>query len=64
MNETFFVCISSGEKDCSLKVPVELPRSPVGVNVPEATILIFAFIGVGGEDDCLFAEILTLISTL
>jgi len=64
MNETSFVCASSSEKDCSLKVPVELPRSPVGVNVPEATVLIFVFSDVGGEEDILFAEILTLISTL
>jgi len=38
INETCFVCVDSSEKDCSLKNPVELPRSPVGVNVPDATV--------------------------
>jgi hypothetical protein len=51
MKETSFVCIGPSEKDCSLKDPVELPRSPVGVNVPDDTILVFVFRGVGGEDD-------------
>jgi len=40
IKDTSFVCIGSSEKDCSLKDPVELPRSPVGVNVPDDTILI------------------------
>jgi hypothetical protein len=43
MKETSFVCIGSSEKDCSLKDPVELPRSPVGVNVPDY-ILYFAIL--------------------
>ena len=38
--DIYFVCIGSSEKNCSLKDPVELPRSPVGVNVPDDTILI------------------------
>jgi hypothetical protein len=49
MNETSFVCIGSSEKDCSLKDPVELPRSPVGVNVPGANISIFTCKGEGRE---------------
>ena len=64
INEISFVLIGSSEKDCSLKDPVELPRSPVGVNVPDDTILIFAFKGVAGEDDILVVEILTLIAAL
>lgn len=63
MKETSFVCIGSSEKDCSLEDPVELPRSPVGVNVPDANISIFTFKGEGGEDT-LTVEILTLISIL
>ncbi len=63
MNETCFVRIGSSEKDCSLKNPVELPRSPVGVNVPDATVLIFKSKGEDGEET-LVVEILTLISTL
>jgi hypothetical protein len=35
IKDTSFVCIGSSEKDCSLKDPVELPKVPVGVNVPE-----------------------------
>lgn len=63
MKETSFVCIGSSEKDCALEDPVELPRSPVGVNVPDANISIFTFKGEGGEDT-LTVEILTLISIL
>ena len=50
MNETCFASIGSSEKDCSLKNPVELPSSPVGVNVPDATVLTFRSKGEGGED--------------
>ena len=63
MKETSFVCIGSSEKDCSLEDPVELPRSPVGVNVPDDIVSIFTFKGEGGEDT-LTVEILTLISIL
>ena len=59
MKETSFVCIRSSEKDCSLKDPVELPRFPVGVNVPDDTISILLF-----NEEVLDVEILTLISTL
>jgi len=59
MNETSFVCIGSSEKDCSLKDPVELPRSPVGVNVPDPNISMFTSKGEGREDT-LTVEILTL----
>ena len=62
INEICFVFIGSSEKDRSLKDPVELPRSPEGVNVPDDAILIFMFKVVG--DDILVVEILTLISTL
>ena len=64
MKETCFVCIGSSEKDCSLKDPVELPSSPVGVNVPDATISIFAFEGERAEADTLVVEISSLTSTL
>ena len=57
INDTSFVRIGSSEKDCSLKDHVELPRSPVGVNVPDDTILISL---LNGEA----LEISTLISTL
>src|SRR5215469_10474731 len=57
IKDTSFVCIGSTEKDCSLKDPVELPRLPVGVNVPDDTILISR----NGKSPL---EILTLISTL
>src|SRR5215469_5133555 len=40
IKDTSFECIGSSEKDCSLKDPVELPKVPVGVNVPDDTILI------------------------
>ena len=58
IKDTSFVCIGSSEKDCSVKDPVELPRSPVGVNVPDDTILISL---LNGEAPL---EILTLISRL
>ena len=58
IKDTSFVCIGSSEKDCSLKDPVELPRAPVGVNVPDDTILI-SLLNVEAP-----LEILTLISTL
>jgi hypothetical protein len=45
----------------SLKNPVELPGSSVGVDVPDATVLIFRSIG-GGREDTFVVEILTLIS--
>jgi hypothetical protein len=67
MKETCFVCIGSSEKDCSLKDPVELPSSPVGVNVPDATISIFAFEGERAEaeeKDTLVVEISSVTSTL
>jgi hypothetical protein len=38
---------------------VELPRTPVGVNVPDASISILVF-----KEVALIVEILTLISTL
>jgi hypothetical protein len=57
MKDTSFVCFSFNEKDCSLNDPVELPRLPVGVNVPDDTILISLL----NEAPL---EILTLISTL
>ena len=50
MNETSFVCIDSSEKHRSLKDAVELPSSPAGVNVPDATVLTFRSKGEGGED--------------
>jgi len=40
IKDTSFVCIGSSEKDRSLKDPVELPKAPAGVNVPDDTILI------------------------
>ena len=66
MKETCFVCIGASEKDCSLKDPVELPSSPVGVNVPDATISIFAFgeRAEAEEKDTLVVEISSLTSTL
>ena len=57
IKDTSFVCIGFSEKDCSLKDPVELPKVPVGVNVPDDTILISLL----NEAPL---EILTLISTL
>ena len=57
IKDTSFVCIGFSEKDCSLKDAVELPKAPVGVNVPDDTILISLL----NEAPL---EILTLISTL
>ena len=38
VNATCFDFPAFIEKDCSLKIPVEFPRSPVGVKVPDAII--------------------------
>ena len=57
IKDTSFVCVGSSEKDCSLKDPVELPKLPVGVNVPDDTILLSLLNEVS-------LEILTLISEL
>ena len=39
MNETCLLVVGAGiGKDAWLKVPVEFPRLPPGVNVPDATI--------------------------
>ena len=59
INEISFVFIGSIEKDCSLKDPVKIPRSPAGVNVPDDTILIFVCV-----EHIDIVEILTLISSL
>ena len=67
MKETSFECIGSREKLCWLKIPVEFPSPPSGVNVLDAVILItFVFRGINDEDEdgVLDLEISTLITEL